>query len=63
VVLCVLGGLGLGALNELIEFLATLAHSGSHVGGYENTGWDLLSNLVGATAAGLLSWKRSTAPG
>jgi hypothetical protein len=51
VVVSVLGGLGVGALNELIEFLATLAHHGSHVGGYRNTGWDLLSNALGATVA------------
>lgn len=50
---CVLGGLGVGTLNELIEFLATLAHHGSHVGGYRNTGWDLLSNTVGAIGATL----------
>lgn len=49
-----LGGLGVGAVNELIEFLATLAHHGSHVGGYRNTGWDLLSNTVGATTASAL---------
>ena len=49
-----LGGLGVGAINELIEFLATLAHHGQHVGGYRNTGWDLLSNTVGATTASVL---------
>lgn len=49
----VLAGLGLGAVNETIEFLTTLAHHGTHIGGYDNTGWDLVSNLVGALAAGL----------
>lgn len=49
-----LGGLGLGAVNETIEFLVTLAHDGSHVGGYANTGWDLVSNVVGATAAAVV---------
>jgi hypothetical protein len=62
VLLCVLGGLGLGALNELIEFLATLAHDGTHVGGYENTGWDLSSNLLGALGAGLVLRSRSRHP-
>ncbi|MCA1841888.1 MAG: hypothetical protein LC792_01605 [Actinobacteria bacterium] len=59
-----LGGLGIGAINELIEFLATLAHHGSHVGGYRNTGWDLLSNTVG-TAAAMLTvplWGRRRGP-
>jgi hypothetical protein len=46
--------MGVGAFNELIEFLATLAHHGSHVGGYRNTGWDLLSNSVGTAVASLL---------
>jgi len=52
VLLILLGGLGLGALNEMIEFLLTMAHQGAHVGCYENTGWDLVSNLAGALAAG-----------
>lgn len=46
--------LGLGALNEVVEFAATLAHHGAHVGGYYNTGWDLICNLIGAVAGGLL---------
>ncbi len=49
----VLAGLGLGAVNETVEFLSTVAHQGAHVGGYTNTGWDLVSNVVGALAAGL----------
>jgi hypothetical protein len=28
-----------------------MVHHGSHVGGYINTGWDLVSNLAGAGAA------------
>ena len=52
VMLTVLAGLGLGALNETIEFLTTLAHHGSHVGGYANTGWDLVCNVVGGLTAG-----------
>jgi hypothetical protein len=52
IVLCVLAGLGVGGINETIEFLATIAHAGAGVGGYTNTGWDLVSNLLGATAAG-----------
>ena len=46
-----LGALGLGALNELVEFLSTLAHDGGHVGGYRNTGWDFVSNILGVAAA------------
>jgi hypothetical protein len=58
VLVWVLAGLGLGALNELVEFLATLAHGGDGVGGYENTGWDLVSNLLGAAAAGVVLARR-----
>lgn len=57
----VLSGLGLGALNELVEFLATLAHGGLHVGGYDNTGWDLVANLVGGVAAGVVIARSSPA--
>jgi hypothetical protein len=58
IVLCVLAGLGIGALNEMIEFLATIAHSGTHVGGYDNTGWDLVSNTVGAIIAAAIIMRR-----
>ncbi len=40
--------MGLGALNELIEFVAVISIANTNVGGYENTGWDLVSNAVGA---------------
>lgn len=46
--LCVAGGMGFGAANEIVEFIATLVLPGTNVGGYENTGWDLVSNLVGS---------------
>jgi putative membrane protein len=54
VLLAVGGALGLGALNEMVEFLATLAHHGAHAGGYWNTGWDLICNFIGAGAGGLV---------
>jgi hypothetical protein len=55
VVLAATAGLGFGALNEVVEFLAVLLVPETNVGGYWNTGWDLVSNLVGAAvAAGLL---------
>lgn len=54
--LCAGGGMGFGALNEVVEFAATLTLSNTNVGGYENTGWDLVSNLVGCVAtAGLIA--------
>ena len=50
-VLCMAASTGFGALNEVIEFTATLLIPKTNVGGYENTGWDLVSNLVGAAIA------------
>lgn len=52
-VLCGAAGAGFGALNEVIEFAATLLVPETNVGGYLNTGWDLVANLVGVTAAAL----------
>jgi hypothetical protein len=56
-VLAVAAGLGFGALNELVEFAATLMVPDTNVGGYRNTGWDLVANAVGATVAALLIWR------
>lgn len=47
-------GMGLGAVNEVIEFIATLVMPGTNVGGYANTGWDLVSNLAGCVVAALV---------
>jgi hypothetical protein len=48
--------LGFGALNEVVEFAATLLVPETNVGGYVNTGWDMVSNLVGATTAAAAIW-------
>lgn len=53
-VLCVTAGMGFGALNEIVEFAATLSLPETNVGGYVNTGWDLVSNLTGALTAAVL---------
>lgn len=52
--LCVAAGTGFGATNEVVEFVATLTLPGTNVGGYANTGWDLVSNFIGAVAAAVL---------
>jgi uncharacterized membrane protein YjdF len=52
-VLCALAGMGLGAINEIVEFTAVLMIPGTNVGGYENTGWDLVANLTGSTLSAL----------
>ena len=51
--LCAAAGLGFGALNEIVEFAATLLMPETNVGGYLNTGWDLVSNLAGVTIAAI----------
>lgn len=51
-VVSVLMGIGLGAINEIIEFIAVLSIPDTNVGGYTNTAWDLVANAIGATAAG-----------
>jgi hypothetical protein len=51
-------GMGLGAFNEVVEFVATRIMTKTNVGGYDNTGWDLVSNMTGAcTAAAWLWWR------
>ncbi|MCA9292570.1 MAG: DUF2238 domain-containing protein [Phycisphaerales bacterium] len=52
VVLAATSSMGFGALNEVVEFAATRLMD-TNVGGYVNTGWDLVSNAVGATAVAL----------
>ncbi len=51
---CATAGMGFGALNEVVEFIATLILPSTNVGDHINTGWDLVSNFVGATVAALV---------
>ena len=46
-----MGGLGLGALNEIVEFLATVLVPETGVGGFINTSLDLIADLMGAVLA------------
>lgn len=50
-ILTAAAGMGLGAVNELVEFAATLLVPNTNVGGYRNTGFDLVANAFGAVAA------------
>jgi len=47
----VAAGMGLGALNEVVEFMAVLAVPDTNVGGYYNTALDLVFNTLGAIVA------------
>lgn len=53
------GAIGVGGINEMIEFLLTRLVPDTNVGGFENTGWDLVANFVGATVAA--AWVRRAA--
>lgn len=53
-VLCIAAGMGFGAMNEVVEFAVTLSVPETNVGGYINTGWDLVSNLSGCIIAAVL---------
>lgn len=50
-VLVMLMGSGLGAINEIIEFIAVKTIKDTNVGGYDNTLWDLIFNLIGGVLA------------
>lgn len=55
---CAAAGMGFGAFNEVIEFIATLTMPNTNVGGYVNTGWDLVANMVGTIVAALwIRWR------
>lgn len=53
-VLLVLIGMGAGAFNEVVEFIAVLAVPETGVGGFYNTSWDLVFNTIGAIIAVLI---------
>ena len=60
-VFAILGASGIGALNEIIEFLAKMTVPDTDVGGYYNTAVDLCVNLFGAvlgTLGAFVFWKR-----
>jgi putative membrane protein len=49
-----LAAMGLGAVNEIIEFMAVLSVPDTNVGGYLNTALDLCFNAAGAVIAMIL---------
>ena len=50
-IIVVMVGLGIGALNEVIEFIITVIAPSTGVGGYINTSLDLVADLIGAIGA------------
>ena len=50
-IVIVMAGLGVGALNEIVEFAAVVLVPETGVGGYINTSLDLVADLIGALLA------------
>jgi len=53
-----LGAMGLGAVNEIVEFAAVVTIPDTGVGGYFNTGLDLVANAIGAIAVSVWLYVR-----
>ena len=47
-IIIVFASMGVGAFNEIIEFLPVLFLSETGVGGYYNIAWDIVFNTLGA---------------
>lgn len=54
--LAALIGMGLGSVNEMVEFVAVLTFPETGVGGYINTALDLVFNALGAIGVALWLW-------
>jgi len=61
-VLVILMSSGLGAVNEIIEFLCVKSLPRTGVGGYDNTLWDLVFNLIGGILAAIFIALRPDRP-
>ena len=48
--------MGLGSLNEIIEFPPTMMLAEIDLGGYVNTSLDLISNMLGSLVAVISIW-------
>ena len=53
-VFIVAASVGIGAGNEIVEFMAVLFIKNTGVGGYYNTAWDLVFNTLGALLAAVI---------
>ena len=58
IVFTILAAIGVGLLNEVIEFaMVVFADAGEAVGGYYNTALDLVFNLIGAILGAFFAQK------
>ena len=58
-ILSALISMGLGAVNEIVEFIATVSITEVNVGGYYNTALDLIANAIGAFLAIFIMKRRN----
>lgn len=54
------GSMGLGALNEIVEFIAVVTFPETGVGGYFNTALDLVFNALGALVGIFVAYLRES---
>lgn len=54
--IAMLGGIGMGVLNEIAEFIAVILFPNNGVGGYVNTSLDLVFNTLGGFLVMLFVW-------
>lgn len=53
ILVSILAGMGIGSINEILEFIITIFVPDNGVGGYVNTALDIVANAVGACIAGV----------
>ncbi len=51
--------MGVGAFNEVIEFGITHIQENTQIGGFQNTGRDLVANMLGGAVAGVIAARRT----
>lgn len=57
-IVVIMAGLGVGALNEIIEFIITVVNPNSGIGGYVNNSLDLVADFIGAIFAWVIIYFR-----
>lgn len=58
-IILAMAGLGVGALNEIVEFTVQVIVPQTGIGGYINTSMDLVSDFIGALIATLIIYIRN----
>lgn len=53
--LIVLDGSGLGAANEILEYVMTKVIANTNIGSYDNTARDLIANFAGTAVVALVT--------